>query len=73
MDINKAKEISKIVNKIERCENFLESLDRSYKDEFTIYYRGCETCELEENAVELLINYYNKEIESAKKELEKFK
>lgn len=73
MDINRANEISNIVNKIKRYEKFLESLTgRSYPDEFTIYYRGFETCELEESALELLIDYYNKKLEKAKKELEKF-
>lgn len=73
MNIDQAKEISKIVKRIEYCESMIENLDRGYKDEFALNYRGCEICDLEENAVELLINYYNKEIESAKKELEKFK
>lgn len=73
MDINKANEISKLVNKINRCKNFLESLEnRSYKDEFTINYRGIETCELEESAVDVLINYYKKEIETTESKLKSF-
>lgn len=70
MDIDKANEISKLVNKIDRCKNFLKSLDgRSYKDEFAIHYRGIETCELEESAVDVLIDYYKKELETAENKL----
>lgn len=70
MDINKANEVSKVVNTINRCNNFLESLcDRSYSDEFTIYYRGMETCELEEPALKVLIEYYKKELKIAEDKL----
>lgn len=70
MDINKANEISKVVNKINKCKDFLESLDgRSYNDEFTIHYRGMETCELEESALEILIEHYKKELKIAEQKL----
>jgi predicted transcriptional regulator len=70
MNINKANEITKVVNKINKCESFLKSLDgHSYPDEFVIYYRGIETCELEESALNLLIEYYKQELENAKQEL----
>lgn len=70
MNIEKANEITKLVNKIESCNDFLKSLDgRSYNDEFVIYYRGCETCELEESALNLLINYYKKELADAEQKL----
>lgn len=73
MDLNKANEISKLVTKINRCKDFLESLEgRSYNDEFTIHYRGMETCELEEPALELLIEYYKKELKEAEEQLQKF-
>ena len=63
MDVNKAKEAAKVMNRIEKCESFLKSLKgRSYNDEFTIYYRGLETCELEEAALQLLIEHYEEEL-----------
>lgn len=63
MDKNKAKEATMIVNRIEKCENFLNSLEgRSYNDEFTIHYRGVETCELEEDALQILIEHYEDEL-----------
>ena len=63
MDVNKAKEATKVMNRIEKCESFLTSLKgRSYNDEFAIYYRGLETCELEEAALQLLIEHYEDEL-----------
>ena len=63
MDINKAKEAAKVMNRIEKCESFLESLKgRSYSDEFTIHYRGLKTCELEEVALQILIEHYEDEL-----------
>ena len=63
MDVNKAKEAAKVMNRIEKCESFLNSLEgRSYNDEFTIYYRGLETCELEEATLQLLIEHYEDEL-----------
>lgn len=69
-DVNKAKEAAKVMNRIEKCESFLKSLKgRSYNDEFTIYYRGLETCELEEAALQLLIEHYEDESVKLNKEL----
>lgn len=63
MDKNKAKEATMIVNRIDKCESFLESLKgRSYNDEFAIYYRGLETCELEEDVLQMIIKYYEDEL-----------
>ena len=63
MDKNKAKEATMIVNRIEKCESILESLKgRSYNDEFAIYYRGIETCELEKEALQLLVEHYEDEL-----------
>ena len=63
MNVNKAKAVAKVINRIEKCESFLKSLKgRSYNDEFTIYYRGLETCELEEAALQLLIEHYEEEL-----------
>ena len=36
MDKNKAQEVGRIMNGINRCENFLSSLKRNYNDEFAI-------------------------------------
>ena len=70
MDVNKAKEAARVMNRIEKCESFLKSLKgRSYNDEFTIYYRGVETCELEEDALQILIEYYEDELAKLNKEL----
>lgn len=63
MDKNTAKEVAMVANRIEKCENFLESLKgRSYNDEFTIHYRGIETCELEENVLDMIIKHYENEL-----------
>ena len=63
MDINKAKKATKLMNRIEKCESFLESLKgRSYNDEFTIHYRGLETCELEEAVLQIIIKHYEDEL-----------
>ena len=70
MDVNKAKEATKVMNRIEKCESFLTSLKgRSYNDEFAIYYRGFETCELEEDALQILIEYYEGELAKLNKAL----
>lgn len=72
MNIDQAKEISKIVKRIEYCESMIENLDRGYKDEFALNYRGCEICDLDEEAIEILLKYYSTEMELAKKKLETY-
>ena len=70
MNVNKAKAVAKVINRIEKCESFLNSLEgRSYNDEFAIYYRGIETCELEEDALQILIEYYEGELAKLNKAL----
>lgn len=69
MDINKAKKIADITNEISLCEEKINSLDRTYKDEFTLNYRGIEMEELEEEDIELLINRYKNRLEKAKEKL----
>lgn len=70
MNVNKAKEASKVMNRIEKCESFLKSLrGRSYNDEFTIYYRGLESCELEEDVLQMIIKYYEDELVKLNKSL----
>ena len=70
MDVNKAKEAAKVMNRIEKCESFLKSLEgRSYNDEFAIYYRGIETCELEEDVLQMIIKHYEDELMKLNKSL----
>lgn len=72
MDLNKAVEVSKLVAKIDKCKEFISSLeDRSYDDEFTIHYRGMETCELEAPVLEIIIDYYKRELKDAEEQLAK--
>lgn len=72
MNIDKVKEITKLSNTIDKCVKILASLDnRSYPDEFTIYYRGRKTCELEENALNILVVHYKKSLLEAEQQLEK--
>ena len=33
MDINKAKEVTKVIKQIQKCENILNDLERGYRDE----------------------------------------
>ena len=69
MDKNKAQEVGRIMNGINRCENFLSSLKRSYNDEFAIMYRGYETCELEEDVLQMIIEHYENKLKSLNEEL----
>lgn len=71
MNKNKAQEVGRIMNGINRCENFLSCLKRSYNDEFAIMYRGAETCELEEDVLQMIIEHYKNKLEYLNKELEK--
>jgi|GEM_PF-6596191 len=72
MDVNKAKEAQKIMNEISRCEDFLKFLTgRSCNDEFEIYYRGGLTCELEEEALNLLTSHYGEKLSKLNNELKK--
>ena len=71
MDKNKAQEVGRIMNGINRCENFLSSLKRSYNDEFAIMYRGYETCELEEDVLQMIIEHYENKLKSLNEELKK--
>lgn len=72
MKVEKAKEITKIMNQINRCESFLSSLrGRSYEDEFDIYYRDGKTCDLEPEALHILIGYYENILKTLQVELNK--
>ena len=71
MDMENAKEIAQLTRQIERSKTFLQALDsRGYNDEFSIYYRGGETCELEAEALYLLIDFYNNKKQEAEQKLE---
>jgi hypothetical protein len=71
MKIDKASEIAKVVATIEKCKDFLKSLDgRSYPDEFEIRYREGYTCDLEEEALQVLIDYYKKKLKESELKLE---
>ena len=72
MDINKAEKVGRVMNDINRCKSFLESLkDRSYPDEFEIHYRGYKTCDLEEDVLDMIIEHYENELERYNEELKK--
>ena len=71
MDKNKAQEVGRIMNGINRCENFLSCLKKSYNDEFAIMYRGVEICELEEDVLQMIIDHYENKLESLNEELKK--
>lgn len=72
MDKNKANEVRRVMNGISRCEDFLKSLKgRSYNDEFAIMYRGYETCELEEDVLQMIIKHYEDKLETLNAELKK--
>lgn len=71
MKIDKANEISRLVTTIEKCKDFLKSLDnKSYPDEFEIHYRQGYTCDLEEEALQVLIDHYKKKLKEAEQKLE---
>lgn len=70
MDKDKAVEISRVVNEIKRCEDFIEKLDdRSYPDEFAIKYRGLEICELEKDVLGMIIDHYKNKLETLNEKL----
>lgn len=72
MDVSKAKKVGAVMNNINRCESFLDSLkDRSYPDSFEIYYRGYKTCDLEEDVLDIIIEHYENELGRYKEELKK--
>lgn len=72
MNRDRADSICELTNKIRNCEGFLGSLKgRSYNDEFTIYYRGNETCELEEECLNILIEHYEKKLDGLNQQLSK--
>lgn len=71
MQRDKAREVSRVMKRIEKCEDFLESLKGKYKDEFTIYYNGLETCELEVDMLEMIIKHYECELITLNDRLDK--
>lgn len=70
MNRDKASEIIKIMARIEKVEGYLDFFEnRSYPDEFKIHYRGIECLELEQEALDMLIDYYKKELAELNKKL----
>lgn len=70
MNRDKASEIIKIMARIEKVEDYLDFFkNRSYPDEFKIRYRGTEYLELEQEALDTLIDYYEKELAELNKKL----
>lgn len=70
MNRDKASEIIKIMARIEKVEGYLDFFaNRIYPDEFQIRYRGTECLELEQEALDMLIDYYEKELVELNKKL----
>ena len=56
--------------RIEKVEGYLGFFEnRAYPDEFKIRYRGTECLELEQEALDTLIDYYEKELVELNKKL----
>ena len=70
--MEKAKQVAKIINDINGAETFLSVLGNR-SDDFTIYYRDSEQCELEPECVELLIEHYRNKIKQLVDELANLK
>lgn len=71
MDRSRANKISNIVNRMERCEEFLNALKgKSHNNSFSIYYKGYMACELEEDMLNMMIETYEKELTQLERELE---
>lgn len=72
MNKETAGKVALLMNSINKCERMLSALDgHSYNDEYEIYYRGYHTCDLEDDARQLLVDYYNEEKARLEKELGK--
>jgi len=70
MDMNRANKIARVVEQINRYKAFLTSLEnRSYPDEFKIYYREMETCDLEPVVLDMIIEHYKGYLKDAEDEL----
>ena len=70
MNRDKASEITKVMARIEKVEGYLDFFeDRYYPDEFKIRYKGTEYLELEQEALDTLIDYYEKELAELNKKL----
>lgn len=70
MNRNKASEVTKVMARIEKVEGYLDFFEnRAYPDEFEIRYRGIECLEFEQEALDTLIDYYEKELAELNKKL----
>ena len=73
MEINKAEQISKLYQKIQYYSNRIDSLTRSYDDEFSIYYGDFHSFDLSEEDVLFLKDHYIEEKEKLEKKLKEIK
>lgn len=73
MDINKAEQISNLYQKIQYFSNRIDSLTRSYNDEFSIHYGDFHCFDLSTEDVLFLTNYYIQEKEKLEKQLKEIK
>ena len=73
MDINKAEQISNLYRKIQYFSNRINSLTRSYDDEFSIYYGYFHSFDLSEEDVLFLKDHYIEEKEKLEKQLKEIK
>ena len=73
MDINKAEQISKLYQKIQYYSNRIDSLTRSYDEEFSIYAGSFHSFDLSKEDVLFLNNHYIEEKEKLEKKLKEIK
>jgi hypothetical protein len=71
MDMEKAKEISRLIAEVERYSNRMENLNRGYLDDFEIWYKGSKVLDLDSESLLMLIGFYNTKKEKAEEELKK--
>ena len=73
MDINKAEQISNLYQRIQYFSNRIDSLTRSYDDEFSIYCGDFHSFDLSKEDVLFLNNHYIEEKEKLEKKLKEIK
>ena len=73
MDINKAEQISNLYQKIQYYSNRIDSLTRSYNDEFSICYKNLHCFDLSPDDIIFLQNHYYDEKEKLEKQLKEIK
>lgn len=71
MNIDKAKKVTEIMQKIYYFDNRIQCLSSKYQDNFSIYYDEFQEFELSINDVQFLLNHYKEERERLETELQK--